>query len=173
MSMENHILKEILEAREKRACTQRELINTFKTTLISFTLNIPGEEKNNDVFTKVHEKGIYLLEEELRKQNINIIHKMVNKTPAGLEAFFNVDGDSVLIKKITVSIEEKKQVGRLFDLDIFTAEGKQVSRSEIGLPPRKCLLCDENAKVCARSRKHSTEELVSKIHQLINNSIHE
>lgn len=169
MSIENFILKEILAAREKRACTQRELINDFKTTLVSFTLNIPGEEKNSAAFTKVHEEGIYLLEEELKKENINIVHKMVNETAAGLEAFFNVDGDSMHIKKITVSIEEKDDIGRLFDLDVFTAAAEQVSRSQLGIPPRKCLICNESAKVCGRSRKHSIEELVNRIQQLISN----
>ncbi|MDS0526496.1 citrate lyase holo-[acyl-carrier protein] synthase [Clostridium sp. SHJSY1] len=171
MSMEDNMLKEILDGREKRAEIQRKLINTFKTTLVSFTLNIPGKEKNNAIFSKAHEKGICLLEEEFRKENISVIYKEVNKTSAGLEAFFNIDGDSMFVKKITVSIEEESHIGRLFDLDVFTSEGKQVSRTELGLPQRKCLLCDDNAKVCGRMRKHSTEELICKINQLINNFI--
>ncbi|MFC6604240.1 citrate lyase holo-[acyl-carrier protein] synthase [Ectobacillus funiculus] len=69
MKNESVILNEILNARETRANTQKELIDRYKTTLVSFTLNIPGPEKNSPIFTKVHEEGICLLEEELRNQH--------------------------------------------------------------------------------------------------------
>ena len=167
MNNESLILKEILEARENRAKTQRELINIFRTTVVSFTLNIPGAQKRNSIFTKVHEKGIYLLEEELGKQNINIVGQIVKSTAAGDEAFFTVDVDPINAKKITASIENKNELGRLFDFDVFTAEGEQVSRMEIGLSERKCILCNKSAKVCGRSRKHSIDELLNKIYQII------
>ena len=41
MIKETQVLEEILNAREKRAEMQIELINMYKNTLISFTLNIP------------------------------------------------------------------------------------------------------------------------------------
>jgi holo-ACP synthase len=41
MNKESGVLEEILKAREKRARTQRELINIYRTTLISFTLAHP------------------------------------------------------------------------------------------------------------------------------------
>jgi len=168
MYNENVMLKEILEAREKRARTQRELINMYKTTLVSFTLNIPGQQKNSSLFTKAHEIGIRLLEEELRNQNINIVHKTVNNTAAGAEALLNIEVDPMHLKKITVSIEEKNELGRLFDFDVFTTNVEPISRRKIGLPERKCLLCYDNAKVCGRSRKHSIDSLLNKIYQIIN-----
>ncbi len=167
MNSESLILKEILEARENRAKTQRELINIFRTTVVSFTLNIPGPEKTNSILNKVHEKGIWLLEEELGKQNINIVGKVVKSTAAGDEAFFTVDVDAINVKKVTASIEDKSELGRLFDFDVFTADAKQVSRSEIGLSERKCLLCNDSAKVCGRGRKHSINDLLNKIYQII------
>ncbi|HEY8804296.1 MAG TPA: citrate lyase holo-[acyl-carrier protein] synthase [Clostridium sp.] len=168
MDNESVILKEILEARENRARMQIKLINMFKTTLVSFTLNIPGQEKRSSIYIKLHEIGIYLLEEELRKQKIEVVHKIVKITTAGAEAFLNIDADPMHLKKITVSIEEKNELGRLFDFDVFTINGEQISRRQIGLPERKCLLCNENAKVCGRSRKHSIDDLLNKVHQVIN-----
>ena len=171
MNKEGQVLEEILKARENRAIIQRELISTYKTTLISFTLNIPGAEKNNLTFTKVHETGIHLLEEELRAQNIKLVHKTVQITADGDEAFLVVDAGQWRIKRITVAIEEKYKFGRLFDFDVFNSNGEQVSRSEIGVHQRKCLLCTDSAKVCGRSRKHSIEELMSKINGLIKDFI--
>lgn len=167
MKEESLILKEILEAREKRVKLQKELTNIFRTTLISFTLNIPGAQKNCADFKKVHELGDSLLEEELKKQNIKIIHKVVNSTAAGIEAFLNVDEDVMLIKRITVSIEEKHKLGRLFDMDVLSKNGELISRSQLGLPERKCLLCNDSAKICGRSRKHSVEDLLNKIRKLV------
>ncbi|MDP4157709.1 MAG: citrate lyase holo-[acyl-carrier protein] synthase, partial [Bacillota bacterium] len=104
---------------------------------------------------------------ELRKQNIKILYKATRNSAAGAEAFIIVDADSLSIKKVTVSIEELNETGRLFDFDVFNTRMEQISRSQIGLNERKCLVCNDSAKVCGRSRKHSTEELLVKIDKLI------
>lgn len=167
--MENvsNILNEILEAKEKRARTQRELLSMFKTTLISFTLNIPGAEKNSESFSELHKIGCCLLEEELEKRGVKIVHKIINTSAAGNEAYLNVDGNAISVKEITIDIEEKHKLGRVFDFDVFTKDGEQISRTELGLSERKCLLCNDNAKVCGRGRKHSLDDLLYKIHKLI------
>lgn len=168
MNKEKQVLEEILNAREKRVEMQRKLIDIYRNTLISFTLNIPGAEKLNSTFTEVHEKGIKLLEEELEKKNIKVLHKIVRISADGNEAFLVVDAGSWYIKGITTSVEKSYRLGRLFDIDVFDENGEQVSRSGIGLPARRCLLCSNSAKACARSRKHSIEELMSRIYQIIN-----
>ncbi len=171
MDKEKQVLEEILKAKEKRVETQQELIDTYKNTLISFTLNIPGAKKLNPTFTKVHEKGIRLLEEELEKNSIKVLYKIVRTSAGGDEAFLIVDAGSWYIKRITTSIEENNKLGRLFDIDVFNESGELVSRAGIGLHARRCLLCSNNAKACARSRKHSMHELIIKINEIINESI--
>lgn len=169
MCGERVILKQILEARENRVRTQIELMNIFRMPLVSFTLNIPGKDKSSYIYIKVHEMGIYLLEEELGKLNINIVNKMVRNTAAGAEAFLSINMDPMHLKKITVSIEEKNELGRLFDFDVLNTKGENISRIQIGLQERKCLLCNENAKGCGRSRKHSIDDLLNKVNQIIKN----
>lgn len=168
MNNEQAALEEILNAREQRAEKQRKLINTYKTTLISFTLNIPGANKNSEIFAKIHDVGISLLEEKLYKENISVLKKIVNTTAAGREAFLSVEADALSIKRITASIEEEHKLGRLFDFDVFDCSGSLISRTEIGFGERKCLLCGENAKVCGRSRRHSLDDLLSRVYELIN-----
>ena len=53
----------------------------------------------------------------------------------------------------------------ILDIDVMDKDGA-VSRCELGLDARKCLICDEDAKVCARSQKHSMEELLAKVKEL-------
>ena len=55
-------------------------------------------------------------------------------------------------------LEDQEPLGRLWDLDVIVADGP-LSRSVFGIPPRKCLICDEEAHTCARSRAHSMAEL--------------
>jgi phosphoribosyl-dephospho-CoA transferase len=42
-------------------------------------------------------------------------------------------------------------------------KGMQISREELGIDLRKCLLWDNNAFVCGRSRAHGVDELINKI----------
>ena len=62
-----------------------------------------------------------------------------------------------------IRIEETHPLGRLFDFDVLTADGIKLSRPL----PRRCLLCTEQAQVCARSRHHSIEELTNEIERLL------
>lgn len=164
------MLYKILEGKERRAWLQKKLITEYKSTLVSFTLNIPGINKLGENLKKVHEKGIKQLEEELLKKNISVKYKKINSSDAGYEAFFCISKDSITIKKITTDIEERSKLGRLFDFDVFDNNYKLLSRTEIGLPKRKCLLCDGIAAECSRSRKHSIEDILNKINEIIETS---
>lgn len=69
-------------------------------------------------------------------------------------------------KQMAVEAEEADGLGRLLDIDVITAAGG-VSRSDLGLSGRRCLLCGEDAKVCARSQRHPMEELLAEIDRIL------
>ncbi|MDO5336354.1 MAG: triphosphoribosyl-dephospho-CoA synthase CitG [Eubacteriales bacterium] len=48
-----------------------------------------------------------------------------------------------------------------------------VDRTELGLSPRRCLVCGRPAKECARSRTHSVEDLQNCTKQILVNAIEE
>ena len=52
------------------------------------------------------------------------------------------------------------------DMDVLGASGP-VSRTDIGLEPRKCLLCNREARFCMRARTHTTGELLLKIGEMV------
>ena len=167
MDEKNKNIYEILLGREKRANTQKKLLEIFKTPLVSFTLNIPGAEKIGPLFYKVFKTGVSCFEEKLFENNIKIINTKEGQSAAGYEAFFSIDEDAGNLKKFAVSIEEEHALGRLFDFDVFDAQGNHLKRVELGLPERKCIICGERAVVCSRSRKHSVDELLAKIESMI------
>ena len=85
----------------------------------------------------------------------------------GWEAFFCADASPETLKEITVAIEDRDPVGRLYDMDVIRTDGSKVSREDLHLPGRKCLLCGDPAHACARSRRHSVEELTEEIQRIL------
>lgn len=162
--MEQVTLKELLDAREARAVHQWELTRQYpQSSLISITLNIPGPVKDSEKYRKALADGL----SELKGQLANVVYEEVRWLKTGSEAFLVVSEPALDVKKKAVTVEEQSPIGRLLDIDVIGKEGP-VSRTEVGGKPRKCLICDEDAKVCARSQKHSIEELLEKIDDIIN-----
>ena len=50
----------------------------------------------------------------------------------------------------------------------FSSAGvKAISREEIGLAPRRCLLCENEVRYCMRAKTHTTSELLERIKQIL------
>ena len=162
------VIEDILEAREARVQKQQELIRKYNHTLISFTLNIPGDVKFNEELKRVFDSGYKVLIEEIQKHNIIILDNKKDYLFTGCEGYVVLSGKSDLVKKITIHIEENHYLGRLFDMDVITNKMVLCSREEVGASPRKCFLCGNEARLCGRSRKHSLEDLRNEIDKIIN-----
>lgn len=161
-------IEEILRAREARAYKQNELIQRYNHTLVSFTLNIPGGVKFTERFKQVFDIGYQALMGEIQKYNMMIIDNQKEYLFTGCEGYVVLSGTSDLVKKITIDIEENHYLGRLFDMDVITNKMVLRSREEVGANPRRCFLCEDEARVCGRSRKHSIEDLLYEIDTIIN-----
>lgn len=157
----------ILTEREKRAQIQKELLRRYNMTLVSFTLNIPGPDKNNQQFIKVHQVGERRLTERLKTLHKAICHQEKRQSAAGIEGFYLINWPAEEIKRLVVEIEEEHPLGRLFDFDVFDKDGKQVNRALLGLKERKCLLCDGYAAQCRRSGRHTLKSLLNHIYRLL------
>ena len=71
--------------------------------------------------------------------------------------------DGRALKAATIELEESIPLARLWDLDVFDAKGNLLSRADFALPPRACLVCGNEAKICARTRKHAVDEIVAEM----------
>lgn len=161
--IDEDILKTILDAKENRAHKQSLLIERYKKSLISFTLNIPGRVKNNPTYSEIHIEGMRVIEGRLKEEDLEILYKEEIESGAGREGYIVVDVDSSKLKAITSDIEENHPLGRIFDIDIFNSKNEQVSRRDLGRESRRCLICDLDARVCMRMRKHTYEDLIQNI----------
>lgn len=163
---EEQSLEDILEARDIRVNYQQYLLNKYGSTIVSFKLNIPGPIKYNSLIKDIFDEGLVALNQKLEEASISKIHEKALYKNSGPEYFAVFYAPEHLIKKITTFIEETHTLGRLYDFDVLNAEGKQVSRNEMGFEPRKCLLCSNNAFECGRSRKHEISALTEKIESM-------
>lgn len=158
-------LRSMLDAREMRYRRQRELLARFGCTLISYTLNTPGEVKQNERLMQVHDIGMGLLRGSFSSDEILFMDVMHPDT--GSEGYLCIDREAWEVKRITCMLENRSILGRIFDIDVFDMGGKSVSRTDIGYPPRRCLLCDGDAKTCIKERKHSQEDIRSAFEGLV------
>ncbi|MGC6247367.1 triphosphoribosyl-dephospho-CoA synthase CitG [Bisgaard Taxon 45] len=160
-------LMALLDAREKRAALQRECREKYGQTLLSVTLVAMGEVKKNRLFDYVFEKSLENLTALFTQLNLMPTASFIHSLVTGHEAIFVLPIEAALLKAHTIEIEDSLPIARLWDMDVIDAQGKLWSRTDLGFAPRQCLLCDEYAKICARSRQHSVEHILSAAQRLV------
>ena len=84
-------LPEMLDARERRANRQRELLEKYRKPLVSFTMNIAGPIKDSPLIRRGFDMGLRDLEQVLSVDRIPILHKEVIREYTGSEAIVVVD----------------------------------------------------------------------------------
>lgn len=160
---EEQVLQDVLEARDVRARYQEYLLDKYKSTIVSYKLNIPGPVKYSSLIKQIFDEGMLVFKQRLHEASISIVFEEVWYKNSGPEYFAVFNVDAVSIKQITSSIEETHALGRLYDFDVLNSDGSQISRQELGIEQRKCLLCENNAFECGRSRRHDVSTLLAHI----------
>ena len=144
-------LNEMLDARERRAQAQTELLRQADeaSCLVSFSLNIAGDVKRTA-------KTRLLFDEGLRAFGAFGFSELARKTfdgATGSEALILLSADAAKVKETLERLEDAFPAARLFDFDVLNAGGEKLSRSV----PRRCLVCGGPASLCARSRAHGLD----------------
>ncbi len=152
----------LLSCREERAAFQRELSEKYRLPMICLTLNITGPLKLFPLARMALEAGAEILKDDLEKAGLNTVFSAFEWRPSGGECYMVVDGDAQKIKKIAMEFENADECRRIFDADAIDTDGGKLSRDLFGFPPRKCIVCSNDAAVCGRSRAHGIDEVFKK-----------
>ena len=162
-------LDEVLAGRDERAAWQRLWLEATEGSyfICQIGLNIPGYPKRIPRDIEIVRK--------CRKYLMDHAHAVPSEeryleNGAGVcwqGAFDALKFEAAALKKCAVEAENSMTAGRVLDIDIITREGS-LSRTRMGFPERRCLLCGERAKVCARLGTHSQPELREKVIRIIN-----
>ena len=162
-------IMQMLDARQRRAKTQQQLLEQLnRCVLVSITLNIPGPVKNSEAITTVFASVIAELDEALLP--FEKVHQEGFSLGTGMEFYRVLRADALDVKRVCTEFEEGHPLGRLLDIDVVEMVGetpKPISRTALGIPPRRCFICNEEAKVCARSRRHTVLEMQEHIARLV------
>ena len=171
---DNHpvTVEEMMAFRDARAELQGAMRMKYNAPVISFSMNIPGEIKTNERIRHAFEEGLKALHCHLCGENnivkeksggYEIAEEKERHEACGDEWIAAVNAQADELKELATSIEESHPFGRLFDIDVIDENGEKLSRAV----PRRCLICDEEASVCARSRKHDLTELKKVVEEIL------
>ena len=151
-------LDDILAARDARVARQQAML-AQGGVLISLTLAAPGAVKRSPLLDAIFTAALNALRPHISDARA----RLEAVDDGGHHALYLLDGDARDWKKRVIALENRAPLARLWDIDIIDRDGNPVSRRELGLPPRRCLICDDDAKTCARARRHSIDELQADI----------
>lgn len=161
-------LAELLDAREQRAYQQQKLITQYQSPLISLTISMPGAVKLNEDALFLFTEATNHIVEYCKIHQLDCLTHHERILPTGAEGFFVVREPEHALKQACIAIEHTHELGRLWDIDVISVKSfTALSRTALGYPARKCLLCENDAKICTRGQTHGLEELLEKIKQIV------
>lgn len=165
---------EMLEARETRAARQSEWLSGQEgCCLVSVTMNIAGAIKNTPLIRDGFSAGMEMVDDMLKNLGVTVCRGEQWLLKTGCEAFRLVKGDANEVKRAMIGLEEATAFGRLMDIDVLGLEKKPLSRGDLGLSGRRCLVCGAPAQVCGRSQRHSYDQLRDTTNHMIQTFLEE
>lgn len=160
-------LADVLDAKETKARIQNEMREAHKTPVIGIGINMPGPTKYDDETLRLLQHALSVLRNRFRESGATLKEERVYHRITGPIAILAVDAPADTLKQLAVEVEEISAHGRLLDIDVFDIDGRQVDRVSRGLTLRRCLVCEESAVECMRSRRHSSDDLVAAARNLL------
>ena len=175
-------LDELLASRDARHAMQQKLmVEHSGKTLVCLTVVMPGSVKRNQQSLTVARAAVkamrkaYNISDDLLPETELLTNELKIETSeclverdlnTGYEAYLITPLPLLEAKRVAVEIEDTHPLGRLFDIDVIDKQGIPVSRDRVGGQPRRCLVCDHEARYCMRMRWHTQEEIWARIRQM-------
>ncbi|QMI04027.1 citrate lyase holo-[acyl-carrier protein] synthase [Citrobacter sp. RHB25-C09] len=156
-------LEEILQAREKRVARQRHALACYRLPLISLTLVAPGPIKNTPAWRRVADLARAEIVACCERNQWVCVWETTTAARSGPEWMAALCAPAKQLKQAMLLLEDEHPLGRLWDIDVIDCDGSVISRSALGKASRPCLICNEDAHVCARARRHEPDLLLEEI----------
>jgi holo-ACP synthase CitX len=151
-------LDRVLSGREGRARLQRHILGSA-AFVVQVSLNLPGYPKELPGSRTLVEAVGLPLAGRVCDGGGRVVSVWMLENGVGPAFFLGVRAiRPETVKEEAMSLEEKTPWGAVLDVDVLLPGGA-LSRSVLGLPPRRCFLCGRPAKECARTGRHEKKEL--------------
>ncbi|QKN82257.1 citrate lyase holo-[acyl-carrier protein] synthase [Scandinavium goeteborgense] len=165
-------LPELLTSRDARQARQQAWLAQYRLPLISLTTLAPGPVKDSELTRRIFNHGLRALREYLAASGWEIRYQACFGLATGPEGLLAVDAPALALKQTAIALEQKHPLGRLWDIDVLNPQGEILSRTALALPTRRCLLCENDARICARERAHPLGDLLSRMEALLHAADH-
>lgn len=152
----------LLKARDRRQALLDGLFPTFFPATAMLSLNLPGKAK-----TGVHAERLFQWGEKALLGALSSAATVKGSDALGPFALYRTRLHLVELKRLGIALESLHPAGRLLDLDVYDQCGKPLSRGELDIAPRSCLVCPEPALSCIHAKRHTSEELAQKAQAVI------
>jgi holo-ACP synthase/triphosphoribosyl-dephospho-CoA synthase len=156
----------VLDAREARSELIHKLVNAYHESVVVAKLNVVGPVKQQSQFYWVLRQAMHHIEKTYKAL---ILDKHIKDSADGPYVLYVIQAEPTLLKKAMIQFEASLPAGRLLDLDV-TREAS-VSRTQLGYPKRKCIICEEDADRCARSQAHDLESVLATMNDIANQAL--
>lgn len=170
--MEDYILKSVervLSGKDGRVILQERMIRRSGSA-VQVSLNIPGFPKSIGLGRAVVESAAEYFCKLTCSRGWNPVCSFLIDNGAGPVMLLEIPGADLLeLKKIAMEIEDRRW-GGVLDIDVIGVEGT-IHRLKMVGRERKCLLCREPSKVCAREQRHDPAILRSTAVRLIDDAL--
>jgi holo-ACP synthase CitX len=159
-------LEELLASRDARRQREMQYLADYPDlTLLVLTIVVPGSEKRTAAAAVVAEAAMQALHQEF---DTSIRHELIKDLNTGYEAFLLLDMGREEAKSRAIAIEDTHPLGRLMDIDIIGVDGIPLGRGVMNRSPRRCIICDNDARICMRAKSHTPAQIDAKISSLVN-----
>jgi holo-ACP synthase len=153
----------LLAARDRRQEVLSGALGNRSAATVVLSLNIPGPVKSPPGSRAVFSWAAGRLLETFPQLRCYCDEADL----LGFYAIFFTRLDPLAAKRACVAVEESHPAARLIDLDVYSANGVQIGRNDLALPPRNCLVCSNPAVECMRLKRHPYDEVIGKAHGLL------
>ena len=164
----------VLEAREERWAKKIALARELAvdspggpSALAVLTLRMSASLRTSGRFSSSALSMHASFAELLREKGIGIPREEFRTGGDGPESYLSVSLDPLELKRLAVAWESTHPLGDLADLDVMDASARPITRADLGLPPRKCLLCENEAAVCSAGRRHEGALVEARVKEIL------
>ncbi len=152
----------LLEARDRRQALLDDLFPTPFPATVMLSLNLPGAAKTGERAQRLFEWG-----EKALLGALKAAATVRGSDELGPFALYRTRLLATQVKRLGIALESMYPAGRLLDLDIYDHAGNPLSRAELEIAPRTCLICPAPALACIHAKRHTTQELMLRAEAVI------
>lgn len=135
--------------------------------VLTITLRTPGALLTSPALMRARDLALDAVLEECAARGWPVSLQETYDGPTGPEAVAPISGATALeVKRLAIALEDTGALGPVWNIDVYGANGP-VSRIDAGSSLRRCLVCDHDAVDCARTLRHTKEELDSAVQRAL------